>query len=58
MDAIRQSKVFAILVLVAALIVVWYLAAIWLNAPVILDRLSPSTSAFWMPWSALCWSRT
>ena len=40
MDAIRQSKVFAILVLVAALIVVWYLAAIWLNAPVILDRLA------------------
>lgn len=40
MEAIRQSKSFAILVLVAGLIVVWYLAAIWLNAPVILDRLS------------------
>ena len=40
MDALRQSKVFAILVLVAVLIVVWYIGAIWLNAPVILDRLS------------------
>jgi len=40
MDALRQSKVFAILMLVAVLIVIWYLAAIWLNAPVILDRLS------------------
>ena len=40
MDALRQSKVFAILVLVAVLIVIWYLGAIWLNAPVILDRLS------------------
>jgi NitT/TauT family transport system permease protein len=40
MDALRQSKVFAILVLVGVLIVIWYLAAIWLNAAVILDRLS------------------
>lgn len=40
MDAIRHSKAFAILVLVGILIVIWYLAAIWLNSPVILDRLS------------------
>jgi NitT/TauT family transport system permease protein len=40
MGAIGQSKSFAILVLLAVLIVIWYLAAIWLNAPVILDRLS------------------
>jgi NitT/TauT family transport system permease protein len=40
MDALRHSKIFAILVLVAVLIVIWYLAAIGLNAPVILDRLS------------------
>lgn len=40
MEALRHSKVFAILVLVGILIIIWYLAAIWLNAPVILDRLS------------------
>jgi NitT/TauT family transport system permease protein len=40
MSAIRQSTIFAILVLVGVLLVIWYLAAIWLNAPVILDRLS------------------
>lgn len=40
MSAIRQSTIFAILVLVGVLLVIWYLGAIWLNAPVILDRLS------------------
>ncbi len=40
MAALTQSKAFAILVLVGVLVVIWYLAAIWLNSPVILDRLS------------------
>lgn len=40
MAALTQSKAFAILVLVGVLLVVWYLAAIWLNSAVILDRLS------------------
>jgi NitT/TauT family transport system permease protein len=40
MAAFTQSKAFAILVLVGVLIVIWYLAAIWLNSPVIVDRLS------------------
>lgn len=34
------SSVVPVLTMVAALIVVWYGAAIWLNSPVILDRLS------------------
>lgn len=40
MAALTQSKSFAILVLVGALLIIWYLAAIGLNSPVILDRLS------------------
>jgi len=40
MAALAQSKAFAVLVLVGVLVVIWYLAAIWLNSPVILDRLS------------------
>lgn len=40
MEAIRHSKLFAVLVLVAVLIVIWYVGAVWLNAPVILDRLA------------------
>jgi NitT/TauT family transport system permease protein len=35
-----RSSLVPILVLVAVLLVVWYIAAIFLNAPVILDRLS------------------
>lgn len=35
-----RSSLVPVLVLVAVLLVVWYIAAIFLNAPVILDRLS------------------
>ena len=40
METLRQSQTVAVLVLVAVLLIVWYIAAIFLNAPVILDRLS------------------
>ena len=40
MPGVTQSKAFAVLVLVGVLVIIWYLAAIWLNSPVILDRLS------------------
>jgi NitT/TauT family transport system permease protein len=40
MGAIRDSKAFAVLVLVLALIVIWYLGAVLLNWGVVTDRLS------------------
>jgi len=40
MQTLRHSQTVAVLVLVVVLLAVWYVAAGFLNAPVILDRLS------------------
>lgn len=40
MTALARGNTIPVLILVAVLLVVWYIGAVWLNAPVILDRLS------------------
>lgn len=40
MTALARGNTIPVLILVVVLLVVWYIGAVWLNAPVILDRLS------------------
>ena len=42
--ALRDSKLFAILVLVLALIVIWYFGAVAMNWGVVTDRFSRDAS--------------
>ena len=59
MGGLRDSKLFAILVLLLVLFAVWYVAAVWLNAPVILDKAGRAGTPLSFPDLVLAaWSQT
>jgi NitT/TauT family transport system permease protein len=57
--AMRSGSVLPVLVVVLALILLWYLAAIWLNAPWQLDMYGRGDVTDWTPWQFVAdtWSQ-
>jgi NitT/TauT family transport system permease protein len=52
----RRSNAVPVLAVVLAILVIWYLAAIWLNAPQVMQRYDPTAPVSPMQFVLDCWN--